>query len=247
MRNNALHIVICDDEVSQISLLEKYVKDWAVKEKAEVFLQNCRNADQFLFLWEEKKDVDIVLLDIEMPGMDGMKLAKQLRHAGEQLQILFITGNTDYVMEGYEVEAVSYLLKPVKEERFFACMNRAKNRIGREEPVLLLEAAGEIEKVRLKDISYLESEGHDTFVYQEGMSKQLRSKLGIQKLEKEIMEKSRMFYKIHRSYLINFSHIQKITRKEVFMDTGTAIPIPRGKWEALNQAYLEFYRMNQEG
>ena len=196
MRNNALHIVICDDETSQISLLEKYVYIWAEEKKIEVFLQRCQNADQFLFLWEEKKDVDILLLDIEMPGMDGMKLAKYLRKAGEQLQILFITGNTDYVMEGYDVEAVSYLLKPVNEERFFSCMERAVLRIGREEPVLLLEAAGEIEKVRLKDICYLESDGHDTIVYQEKELKQLRSKLGIQKLEKEIMEKSGMFYKI---------------------------------------------------
>ncbi len=244
MRNNALHIVICDDETSQISLLENYVEKWAKECNIEVFVQNCRNADQFLFLWEERKDVDILLLDIEMPGMDGMALAKRLRNGGEQLQILFITGIVDYVMEGYDVEAVSYLLKPVKEERFFECMERARKRIGREEAVLLLEAAGEVEKIRLKDISYLESDGHDTLVYQD--AKVLRSKLGIQKLEKEITEKSGMFYKIHRSYLINFSHIQKITRKEVQMDTGAAIPIPRGKWEALNQAYLNFYRKNQE-
>lgn len=246
MRNNALHIVICDDETSQISLLENYLKGWAKESRTEVFLQHCGNAEQFLFLWEERKDVDILLLDIEMPGMDGMALAKRLRSEGEQLQILFITGSADYVMEGYDVEAVSYLLKPVKEARFFECMERAKKRIGKEDAILLLEAAGEVEKVRLKDICYLESDGHDTLVYQMTDTSVLRSKSGIQKLEKEVMEKSGMFYKIHRSYLINFSHIQKITRKEVLMDTGAAVPIPRGKWEALNQAYLNFYRKNQE-
>ena len=265
---NMLHITICDDEPSQLSLLETYVRSWMEQEKIEAEIFCCRNADQFFFQWEEKRNTDLLLLDIEMPGMNGVDLAKKLRKMGESLQILFITGNAEYALDGYEVEAVSYLLKPVKEEQLISCLNRAKARLGREEPAILLEAAGELSRVKIRDISFLESAGHDTLVYlnrEENGSKTagrsgtatvqqsnpaeteiLRSKMGIQKLEQLLREQSDSFYKIHRSYLINLMHVKKITRKEVVMEHDRIVPIARGKWEQLNQAYLTYYRRKQE-
>lgn len=240
-----LHIMICDDEPTQLALLDGLVKDWAKQRNIVPEIDLCKNADHFFFLWEEKKDADIVLLDIEMPGMDGMSLAKRLRSMGEGVQIIFVTGFVDYVLEGYDVDAVSYLLKPVKEERLYACLDKAKGRCGRKGPELLLESAGEIVKVKLSDICYLESAAHDTMAYCVDRTEAVRCKTGILQMERQLAQAGGVFFKIHRSYLINLAGIERITKKEVVMANGQSLPIARGKWDELNQAYLGYYRGRQ--
>lgn len=237
-----LRLAICDDEPVQLSFLEAAVTDWAKQTNTELKIDLCKNADQFLFLWEEKKDIDILLLDIDMPGMSGISLARRLRSMGESLQIIFVTGVADYVLEGYDVDAVSYLLKPVKKERLLACLDRAKGRCGKKEPEFVLEVSGEIVKVKLSDICYLESAAHDTLIFSIHAKEPLRCKTGILEMERQLQTESASFFKIHRSYLINLSHVDRISRKEVVMETAAVLPIARGKWEACNQAYLDYYR-----
>ncbi len=237
-----IRIMICDDEPSQLELLERMVKEWAKRTKAEVQVDLCQSADRFFFLWEEKKNTDIALLDIEMPGMDGMTLAKRLRMMGENLQIIFVTGFSDYALEGYEVDAVSFLLKPVQTQHLSACLEKAWDRRCRREPEFVLETAGEVVKVRLSDICYLESAAHDTLLYCRNRTQAVRSRTGILRMERQLVQKSGAFFKIHRSYLINLAYVERITKKEAVMENGQRLPIARGKWEALNEAYLRYYR-----
>lgn len=144
-----LRFMICDDEPLQLSLLETYVREWAAEKKMEIRTDRFQNAEQLLFAWEEGA-ADIVLLDIDMPGMDGISLARRLRHKGAGVQILFVTGFADYALEGYEVEAVSYLIKPVEKGKLFACLDRAWERCGQEEPVLLVETPWGAARVKLR-------------------------------------------------------------------------------------------------
>lgn len=242
-----LHITICDDEQTQLTLLQSFLMKWAGTRKYELKINLFQNADQFLFCWEEKKELDILLLDIDMPGMDGLSLARRLRAEGESVQIIFITGLTDYILEGYDVDALSYLIKPVKEEQLFSCLDKAKERCGQSAPVLLLETAGGAARVKLADICYLESNAHDTQVHytRHAHNDFIRCKTGIHELEKQLQAQSNAFFKIHRSYLVNLAYISKITRKEVLVDSGEALPVARGRWEALNKAYLDYYRRKQ--
>lgn len=239
-----LRFMICDDESVQLSLLETYVREWAAEKKIEIGTDRFRNAEQLLFAWEEGA-ADIVLLDIDMPGMDGISLARRLREKGAGAQILFITGFADYALEGYEVEAMSYLIKPVERRRLFACLDRARERCGQEEPALLVETPWGAARVRLRDICYLESDAHNTQVHCAQDGEPLRSRIGIRELEQRIAQQSGHFLKIHRSYLVNLSHVGRIARKEVTMDTGETLPVARNRWEALNQAYLDYYRGRQ--
>ena len=90
-----LYLTICDDENTQLSLLEAYVREWARERRYETEITLCRNAEQLLFRREEKQEMDILLLDIDMPGMSGLSLARRLRERGENVQIVFVTGLSD--------------------------------------------------------------------------------------------------------------------------------------------------------
>lgn len=239
------HFTICDDDQTQLTLLETCLGEWSRERKCEIEIELCKSAEQFLFRQGHESETDVLLLDIDMPGKSGISLARELREKGEKLQIIFVTGLEDYVLDGYDVEAVSYLIKPVKKEKLFLCLDKAKERCGREESALLLEMAGGVMRVRLKDICYLESDAHDTQVHCVRQKETFRSKTGIHELEEYLKKCSGAFFKIHRSYLVNLSCVSRIARKEVLMDTGEVLPVARGRWEALNKAYLEYYRGKQ--
>jgi len=236
-----LHIAICDDDKVLLEDLRREVELWAKESREACSVELFATADAFLYAWEEKKAVEVLLLDIEMPGMDGMELAKKLRQKGEQISIIFVTGNPGYALEGYDLEAVSYLMKPVKRERLFSALGRAKERAGSREALLVALSAGEVERVYVADICFLESEGHETILRKrDGTS--LACKMNLQQLEKELEEKADTFFKPHRSYFINLSYVERITKKDVRMEGGALVPIARGKWEALNQAYMSCFR-----
>lgn len=110
-----IHFAICDDEPAQARLLSQLVSGWCAGQGEACQITCYPSAEALLFAWEDEPSADILLLDILMGQMNGMELARRLRQRRERLQILFITGTPDFVFAGYGVEAVSYLMKPVKE------------------------------------------------------------------------------------------------------------------------------------
>ena len=236
-----LHVAVCDDERTALQELAEEVRRWAEAEGEACSVETFASADAFWFVWDERKDLEVLLLDIEMPGMDGMELARRLRQAGEPIGIIFVTGNPDFALEGYDLEAVSYVMKPVRRERLHAALSRARERMARRAAVLLPLSGGELERLYIADICCLESDGHASIVWKKDGTK-LVSKMGTQQLEQELENCSDAFFKPHRSYFINLAHVERIGKKDVRMGNQLLVPIARGKWEPLNQAYLRYFR-----
>ena len=145
-------ITICDDEQKDRDFVAALSRRWAGQRGNTVELTEFSSAEQFLFCYGEQSDYDILLLDIEMGQMDGVQLAKQLRQKNETIQIVFVTGYSDYISEGYEVAALHYLMKPVREEKFFSVLDRAADKLCKNERTLTLECAGEVVRVPLYQI-----------------------------------------------------------------------------------------------
>lgn len=149
-------IAICDDMEQDIKYLGSLVYKWAVRVKASVDIRTFPSAETFLFDYAEQKDYDILLLDIEMKSMNGMELAKKIRKENEAVQIIFTTGYSDYISEGYEVAALHYLMKPVSPEKLANVLNRATMQIKKNEKSLFLSLSGEMMRIPLYEIQYLE-------------------------------------------------------------------------------------------
>ena len=149
-------IAICDDSGADRQYVLNMVRAWASSAGHTVHIDDFPSAESFLFRYAEESDYDILLLDIEMGAMDGVTMAKELRKSNDTVQIIFITGYSDYISEGYEVAALHYLMKPVSGEKLFAVLNRALEKRKREERCLNLELGGEIVRIPFYDIRYLD-------------------------------------------------------------------------------------------
>ncbi|MBD5133076.1 MAG: response regulator transcription factor [Clostridiales bacterium] len=224
---------ICDDDKNYIQYLDGLTARWARQTGAAVETERFPSAEAFLFRYEERRDFDVLLLDIEMTGMDGVELAKTVRRSSDDVQIVFITGYTDYIAEGYEVAALHYLTKPVDEDKLFQVLTRAVGRLRRNEPVLTLELPGETVRVPLGKIRWLEVLHNYVTVHAE-QDYTVKRSLG----ELEKMLDSR-FFRVGRSHIVNLTCIRRVTRTEAELAGGERIPLPRGQYDKLNRAIID--------
>uniref|UniRef100_UPI0040571746 LytR/AlgR family response regulator transcription factor n=1 Tax=Acetatifactor sp. TaxID=1872090 RepID=UPI0040571746 len=225
-------IAICDDNETDCSYISSLVFCWAEQYHFHIKLDTFSSAEAFLFHYAEQKNYDMLLLDIEMGEMDGVTMARKIRRENDSVQIVFITGYSDYIFEGYEVSALHYLMKPVSQEKLFEVLKRATEKLQRNERVLYLEVSGEMIRIPFYEIRYLEVCLNYVTIY----GKQTYTvKKTLSEFASELDER---FFRAGRSYLINLSYIQKVTKKEIHLTDNTVIPLSRGLYEPLNRAII---------
>lgn len=225
-------IAICDDMEEDVKYISSTVKRWAEKENITVDIETFLSAESFLFRYAEQKAFDILLLDVEMPSMNGVELAKRIRQDNEAVQIVFITGYTDYIAEGYEVSALHYLVKPLSEIKLFEVLNRAVFKIRKNEKSLFLSVSGEMVRIPIYEIKYLDVQQNYVTVH---AKKDYTIKKTLGEFERELDER---FYRMGRSFIVNLSYIDKITKIDVYLSDGSIIPLPRGQYGLLNKAFI---------
>ena len=226
-------LAVCDDEQSYSDYVADLAGRWAELAGTQVEVERFPSAEAFLFRYEERKDFDVLLLDIEMRGMDGVELAKRVRQESEDVQIVFITGYTDYIAEGYEVSALHYLTKPVNEEKLFQVLTKAVGRLARNERALTLELPGETVRIVLSRVRYMDVL-HNYVTVHADRDYAVKRPLG--ELEKELDGR---FFRVGRSCVLNLACVQRVTRTEVELTSGERIALPRGQYEKLNRAIVQ--------
>ena len=232
----AYRVAIVDDSNIDAEYVQSIVNAWARERQAGVQTQRFASAENFLFHYAEDKKWDVLLLDIEMGAMDGISLAKRIRQDNETVQIVFVTGFGDYISEGYEVSALHYLMKPMKQDKLFAVLDRAVAAIQKTERVVLLPVAGEMLRLPVGQIEYVEAFSHAVAVTTEADTIQV--KMPISEIEKLLGEG---FVRCHRSYLVGLKHIARLSRTEVILDSGKALPLSRSAAAFVHKAFISYY------
>ena len=225
-------IAICDDSKEDTGYVADLLKKWSAQRQVSTQAECFPSAESFLFQYAEDKNYDILLLDIEMEQMDGVTMARQIRRDNETVQIVFITGYSEYIAEGYEVAALHYLLKPVNEEKLFAVLDRAVEKLRRSERCLMLALSGEMVRIPLHEIRYLDVQQNYVTVHGK-TDYTVKKSLG--ELEKLLDEE---FFRLGRGGIVNLSYISRVTKTDVYLKDGSVLPLPRGRYEALNRAII---------
>ena len=152
-----MHIAICDDDPRQAQALHDAVAAWAKERSLPCRVEEFPSGEALWFACEGNDLYSILLLDVEMPGISGIELARRLRSSGSRAEIVFVTSHFELAGEGYEVDALHYLIKPVSTEKLFSVLDKAADRLAAEPNGVVITCGGETVKLYESDILYAES------------------------------------------------------------------------------------------
>lgn len=225
-------VIVDDDELDRLTVLS-HLRNYAEIEVLETF-SSPTDAIQFL----AKTPVDILFLDIDMPEMSGIELRKQLPHTAI---CIFITSYPEHAVESFEVDALDFLVKPLKADRFQLTISRIREYLEIRHKAALLEASlgGDFivvkeghtqSKIKLHAITHLQAMKDYTLIFTDEKRHCVLSSLG--NLLKE--EAFHCFTRIHRSYAVNHVHVDKLTPTEIILKNAQSLPLGRGYKESLN-------------
>ena len=231
-----IKIAVCDDEHHQTEYIKSLVNKWADGKNIGLTVDMFESAENFKSAWSESKIFDILLLDIEMGGQNGVELARNLRKTDEKLVIIFITGFADYVSEGYDVSALHYLMKPVKEDKFYEVLDKALTSLRKTSRTILFPKTGGDVKIKADDIIYAEVLSHTVMLYlADGTSEEFIMR--ISDMEKLL---GKGFFKCHRSYVVSMKYVRRVTKTEMILEDGQKIPLSRSLYDDANQEFIKY-------
>ncbi|WP_297713314.1 LytTR family DNA-binding domain-containing protein [Clostridium sp.] len=235
-----MKIAVCDDNEIQLDLMNKYIKEWAKKGKVDIYIDTFKSAEEFLFKWEDYQKYDIIFLDIEMQMMSGVELSNIIRKRNKIVDIVFATGIFKYALHGYKVGALQYLLKPIKKEDIAECLDNTKNRIKDENDIskyITIEMPKKSMKLNYDNIQYCIMFSPYIDIHTTSDKITLRKKIS----DIEALLPKETFIRCHRSYLVNLKYIKTVTKDNIILDSGVKIPISRGKYNEVNDAFINYF------
>lgn len=232
-----LHFALCDDEPFWREKIAAYFKtrdDLEVKlscyDSGEALLKACQH---------ESLHFDAIFLDMEMPGLTGIETAKALRELGSEAVIVFVTGYLEYAVEGYEVEAFRYLLKPSLDAKLPGIVTALMEKLNaRRTSVVLKTTLGEI-VIDPQTILFCEKTGHYITVHTENDIHKTRMSMS----DFEKLLHSDFFVRSHNGFLVNLSQVRTLTEKKVILQRAALeIPIGRGFKAMLRKAWTRYLK-----
>lgn len=236
-----MKVAICDDERFYMDGIEDFVRRWQALHNVTVRISKYRSSEDLLMELEENLPEDLFFLDIQFPGeMNGLQLAQEIRRKNDQAVIVFTTNYEEYAIEGYRVNALRYLQKPISDEAVFECLDIAYRQwMMFHDTFLVVESGRSIRRISYKSIYYIESKAHyiEIHTIQKNEIIEVRGKLGdfMKQLPDEI------FVRCHRSYLVNLLYVQTFSRSEVVLFGEEKLPVSARHQEEFMRAFKQFF------
>mgnify|MGYP004713040671 FL=1 len=232
-----MRIAVVEDNDLEAAVIDKYLKKFA--EENDLQIDCSRFSDGNEVVREYQCTWDLILLDIEMPLMNGMEAARKIREKDSEVIIIFITQMAQYAIEGYSVKALDYVLKPVNYGMFAMKMRRVLHEFQmKQTDFILLQKKSQMYKLPLEALCYVEVYGH-TIIYhtlEEEIS--ITGSRTIKQIEKELTEKG--FFRCHQCFLVNLNHVKQYDKESVQID-GKEIPISRSRRKEFLQALMSHW------
>ena len=214
---------VVEDELLYQDTIRSYLNRYREEEGARIETAWFSSGEEFLA--EFSGQFDIILMDIQMPGIDGMKTAEEVRRSDTDVVIMFLTNMVQYAVRGYEVDALDYLVKPIEYFSFSQKLSRAVARIStREEGRLTVPTDTGMRRIPIAALTYLEAFGHRVEIHTK--EETFSVKLSMKELEEQLRDRG--FFRIGKSYLVRLGMVDGIEGGSCLVG-GRRLPISRQK------------------
>lgn len=231
-----MNVVICDDNATFIRLFKNMMeaqfalRDWQ--------FQFCTYQSGQDLLEADLSTVHAVFLDIDMPGMNGIQVAKQIRERYPEMVIIFVTAFLQYAVDGYSVEALRYLLKSNLTKELPPCLDAIYEKVFTTQETILLRNTSSNTTARLKDILYLEGtpQAHTIVHFNSRNTVDCIGKIS----EYEDILSDKGFLRIQRSYLVNCIHITGLCSYTATLINGETLSISRKRYRQICTKYMKW-------
>lgn len=240
-----IKIAFCDDDISALNELRMLLDQYRTKRSEEITYAAFHSPLDLLCEIERGVRFDILFLDVLMPGVNGIHAAEEIRSYDNNMKIIFLTSSAEFAVQSYTVGAFFYQLKPVCKERFFGLMDSVLAVCEKEQSdSLIVRCKSGITRIELRRLEYCEVIHRTLFLHlTDGTVLESIGKLEDLKCQ---LEPYGGFLRVHRSYLVNLEYVQKLSYKSVTMSCMAEIPIPRGKYNEIKNAFLEHAFLNRQ-
>lgn len=238
-----MKIAICDDELPEISIINSYIHEYIQDRELDIDIITFSDARELLE-YDNMKDIAIYLLDIIMPGMNGIELGRRIHEINKNAVIIYLTMSKEFSISAFSVRAFSYLLKPINKDKLFSELDECFENIKKPVRRLLIKTSDGTVNLPLKDIMVVEYSDHRLIYHLlngtaiEG----LYQKLSFEK-QASVFIDSGLFVKIYSSHFINMKNVKMVTANKFIMKDESKYSITR-KYADSKKIYIEFMMKN---
>ena len=236
-----MKIAVCDDDKQELLQIEQFVKDYFTENPGEctAAVHTFDSSAKLFAQIEGGRHFDLFLLDVIMPGMNGIDLAARIRKTDALTKIIFLTSSPEFAVESYSVGAFHYILKPIQKNRLFPVLEKAcSDHFSAPQQSILVKSQGSIIKIPLQDLVYVEVVGRTlNFKKNDGTLTQC---LGTLSETETYLLADKRFVKPHRSYIVNMDYIKDLSQHGITAGS-LCIPVSRNTFKGIKQTYLDYF------
>lgn len=242
-----IHIAICDDSKQERQILAALFKRYQELHATPLQIHIFQNGFSLLDAIDQGKRFDITILDILMPGENGIEIARNIRASGTDTEIIFLTSSPEYAVDSYEVKAQNYLLKPVTKEKFFSSIDSILDELDEKDTAsfIIYTTEKQYSRIRVSSLVYGEVT-HRTITLHLADQTTISAVMTFTEFQ-DILKAYPDFIYPHRSYAVNMHYIQYVTKSDIILTDGQKIPLSRNNYTKISEQFLNFAYTNSFG
>lgn len=229
-----IHIGIIDDDAQHQKTISLFIKRYEKEE--HIYFKTEQYMDGLNFIEEYKGNLDIVFWDIEMPHMDGMETARELRKMDSDVAIVFVTNMAQYAIQGYEVDAIDFIVKPISYYVFKDKLEKAMRSLRlNKDKALIVHDNDSMMKIKVSQILYIEK--NKNYLIFHTMQGEFQMRGTMADLENKIQDEG--FSKCINGCLVNFKYVSRISKDSVWIE-NTCLPISRQRKKKFKEDFMRY-------